>query len=113
MRTNVYSEDFYEETTAGGLSAARAILPLLWQKRAFTTVVDVGCGLGAWLLAAQELGAQHLIGFDGEYVPKERMVIDPSTIEFRDLTNPIRSNVSYELCLCLEVAEHLPASRAE
>jgi hypothetical protein len=112
MQSPVYSESFYDQTTAGSLSAARQVLPLLWKRRAFESVIDVGCGVGTWLLAASELGASHLLGIDGPYVPKDRLLLGDHIFRWMDFTGPISLSEQYELCICLEVAEHLPPSRA-
>lgn len=113
MKSEVYSDDFYDQTTDGSLAAARYILPLLREIRNFTSVIDVGCGIGTWLLAARELGVSRVRGVDGPYVPEEKMLVDSSLIHLNDLTRPIESESQYELCLCLEVAEHLPSVRSE
>jgi hypothetical protein len=108
----VYPCSFFELTTGGSLTAAREILPLLWQRRNFSSVIDVGCGVGTWLAAARELGASLLCGIDGPHVPTEMMRVEPDIIIKTDLEQPLRLKRTYDLCICLEVAEHLSPSRA-
>ena len=74
------------------------------------SVVDVGCGSGGWLAECAERGAE-VLGLDGEYarsslgIPTDRFVV-------ADLTKPISLPPGrYELAICMEVAEHLPAER--
>jgi hypothetical protein len=111
--SDVYSDSFYEVTTAGSLEAARKVLPHLWRHRAFRSVVDVGCGIGTWLLVAKELGATTIHGFDGAYVPEGRLLIDRSAFTSTDLGESIHCDKTFELCICLEVAEHLGPGRAD
>lgn len=108
----VYPTSFFELTTDGSLTAARKVLPLLWRHRNFSSVVDVGCGVGTWLAAALELGASSLCGIDGPHVPTEMMLVEPSIIIKTDLEQPLKLRSTYDLCICLEVAEHLSPSRA-
>jgi len=46
-------------------SPPKTILPLLWRKRPFKSVLDVGCGTGTWLHVARKLGGHESIGLDG------------------------------------------------
>nr|MCU0625906.1 hypothetical protein [Gemmatimonadaceae bacterium] len=61
---------------------------------------------------AESLGATTLVGYDGDWVrPAE---LRSRTIDFRavDLSKPLTIDRRYDLAMSLEVAEHLPASRA-
>jgi Ribosomal protein L11 methyltransferase (PrmA) len=109
----VYPSSFFEQTTSGSLFAAHTVLPLLWQRRKFNSVIDVGCGVGTWLVAARELGASRLCGIDGPHVPPDMMMVDPNVIVKTDLEQPLKLGIIYDLCICLEVAEHLSPSRAK
>jgi SAM-dependent methyltransferase len=108
-----YPELFYELTSAGSLLAARRILPLLNNRHEFKSVIDVGCGTGTWLLAAQELGVSNLHGIEGPHIPRNKLLVDPAFIEVADLAEQFSIKEPFDLCLCLEVAEHLPPDRAE
>ncbi len=113
MNADIYSESFYEQTTPGSLVAARHVLPQIWQRRQFSSVIDVGCGVGTWLLAAKELGASQLCGIEGPWLPANQLLVDRNLIRRRDLCQTIELGDTFDLCICLEVAEHLPGSRAE
>ena len=45
----------------------RAILPVVYALLGPRRVVDVGCGQGAWLAVAEELGSTELAGVDGAW----------------------------------------------
>jgi hypothetical protein len=108
-----YNEHFYRKSTEGSLSAARRILPHIWKLKNFDSVIDVGCGVGAWLSVAQELGAKTVHGIEGHHVPAEMLLVPDERISRQDLSISLNCQGNYALCLCLEVAEHLPPARAQ
>jgi SAM-dependent methyltransferase len=93
--------------------SARAILEILWQYFQPKSVVDVGCGTGTWLKESSRLGAKHLVGIDGPWVPLEEIEFDESNFVVQDLEN-IRIEIDkVELALCIEVAEHISESSGQ
>ena len=68
MSDRVYDAAFFEGQAERSLASARVVLgrvfPLLRPRR----LVDVGCGVGTWLRAALDLGADDVFGVDGDYV---------------------------------------------
>jgi hypothetical protein len=72
------------------------------------SVVDVGCGLGAWLRACADNGLNLVRGLDGDYVDRSRLLIDRKCFTPVDLSHPTAIPGTYDLAICLEVAEHLP-----
>jgi hypothetical protein len=77
------------------------------------SVVDVGCGDGAWLSVFGELGVNELLGVDGDHVPRDQLMIPPSSFLACDLSGPLPLNRTFDLAVSLEVAEHLPAASAD
>ncbi|MBK6479825.1 MAG: class I SAM-dependent methyltransferase [Saprospiraceae bacterium] len=71
------------------------------------SVIDVGCGLGTWLKAFQNLGIEDIIGLDGKNVKKDELYIDEKYFIETDLRFKLEINRKFDLVLCLEVAEHL------
>ena len=109
-----YDEDFYEAMSLESLKSARIYLAYLWKYIQAESVLDVGCGRGAWLKACRELGSRNLYGYDGSWNSKS-MMIDES-IEFicADLNKPFFLNKKVDLLITIEVAEHLnPSSSAQ
>ena len=71
------------------------------------SVVDVGCGRGAWLRSFQQHGVQKILGFDGDYVKHRDLCIHPKHFRAVDLAARIHTADTFDLAVCLEVAEHL------
>ncbi len=106
-----YDERFFTRKNEGSYRSAMAVLPLVFEIVQPRSVVDIGCGSGTWLKAADELGAHDYFGFDGSrprllYIPHDRF----STA---DLTRPLPVTRRFDLAICCEVAEHLPASAVD
>ena len=88
------------------------MLARLFQIYTPRSVLDVGCGRGAWLLVAERLGSEVLRGIDGPWVPSHGL-LSPN-IEFTavDMDHDFDITGRFDLCISLEVAEHLHESRA-
>lgn len=108
-----YDPDFYAEQFDGSLASARVLTTLLagWWRPA--SVLDIGCGRGAWLKAWHEQGVRRLVGIDGAWNNGASMA-DPA-IEFRsaDLERPLQVAERMDLAMSIEVVEHLPAAAGE
>lgn len=104
--SKAYDDNFYQQVS-GSLKSARLYLEYLWRIFQPKSVLDVGCGRGAWLKASRELGACRLLGFDGEWNTQSLMIDD--AIEFRsiDLNKPFSVSDRVDLAISVEVAEHL------
>jgi len=75
-------------------------------------VVDVGCGNGSWLAAFAICGAEHILGLDGRWIEESALKIPPSNFSRADLFKSLNVQENFDLALSLEVAEHLPPTRA-
>src|SRR5262245_51215787 len=108
-----YDKCIHYQDATGSLNSARIFLGYLFQFWLPHSVIDYGCGLATWLKACRELGVQHLVGLDGDWV-KPEMLLDQS-VEFRatDLRSDVALKERYDLALSLEVAEHLPTEVGE
>ena len=110
--SHVYSDDFYDYINVGALRSANRVAPILFDAFQPTSVLDVGCGQGAWLSAWNAAGVEDACGVDGDYVNRDRFLADAARFTPADLTKPFDLNRRFDLVHSLEVAEHLPESAA-
>jgi SAM-dependent methyltransferase len=106
-----YDARFYRRFSAGSARSADVVLPLLRAIAPVRSVVDFGCGTGAWLAAWQRLGVDDVIGLDGDQA-RESLEILAERFLAADLRKPIRLGRQFDLAQSLEVAEHLPPEAA-
>lgn len=107
-----YSKEFFDEMEKSNLASARAVIPFVMDFTSPKSVIDIGCGRGLWLKAFQEAGIDRVEGFDGEYVDREHLAIPKERFHAVNLELPLTVNAAFDLAVCLEVAEHLPAACA-
>ena len=111
METNKlyqYDELFYAAITEGSSRSARAVLPKVLETLKPTSILDVGCGIGAWLEQYSKLGITDFYGVDGDYVDQRALVIPQKNFSAQDISKPFDLGRKFDLVQCLEVAEHLP-----
>lgn len=94
-------------------TSARVIVPLVLEYVQPRSVVDVGCGVGAWLSVFKEHGVEDIYGIDNDWVGRERLLIPPDRFTPQNLEEPIVFNKKCDLAVCLETAEHLDARHAD
>lgn len=102
-----YDQGFYATIAAGCRSSAEIVVPLILAEVGASSVIDVGCGQGWWGAEFAAYGCE-VTGVDGDYVPDQQI----PNIVAHDLGTPLPDLGSFDLAVCLEVAEHLPPERA-
>jgi SAM-dependent methyltransferase len=105
--SSVYDEGFFAGHVEQSLRSARAVVPVIDRLFGPRSVVDVGCGLGAWLRAFSEVGIKQICGIDGDYVNRQNLLIPRAKFIPQDLSQPFEIPGRYDLAMSLEVAEHL------
>lgn len=106
-----YRADFYRYLASFAIRSAKRVVPQLAGVLPIRSVVDFGCGHGAWLSVWQSVGVS-ITGVDGSYVDRRHLLIDAAHFHAVDLTEPIDLGRRFDLVQSIEVAEHLPASMA-
>jgi SAM-dependent methyltransferase len=107
-----YDRAFFDMIAKSSLASAQVIVPMLAGLLQWRSVVDVGCGCGAWLRVFQQHGAQTIVGYDGDYVDPSQLLIPSNSFHSVDLSSKIQIDGRYDLAVCLEVGEHLAAASA-
>jgi SAM-dependent methyltransferase len=106
-----YDPDFYRFLASFAVRSAERIVPLLSTALPIDSVVDFGCGQGAWLSVWRKT-ATIVMGVDGPYVDQRHLMIDARTFHAADLSQRIDLGQRFDLVQSLEVAEHLPRQKA-
>lgn len=107
-----YNAAFYDALTDGSLRSARVVAPIVNDLVKPASVLDVGCGRGTWLAAFTELGITDVLGIDGDYVDHAELKIPAERFRPVNLADPPALGRTFDLAVCLEVAEHLPENSA-
>jgi SAM-dependent methyltransferase len=107
-----YDSVFYAGQADDSERSARAVLPLVLDALQPASIADVGCGIGTWLKVAAALGIDDYLGFDGDYVSRDDLLIPTDRYVPHDLTLPLDPGRTFDLAISLEVGEHLPAAAA-
>lgn len=111
---NHYDKKFYNDQFSGSYESAKKILPLLFQYYKPNSIIDLGCGVGTWLKAANtEFGVKDILGVDGDYVNRQDLMIDADNFKSYDLTKKYTANKKYDMAISVEVGEHLPENSAD
>ena len=106
-----YSDRFYMDILSGSRKSAEIVLPLVFSGIKPKSVVDIGCGSGAWLSIAKGNGVSDVLGLDGDYA-RGSLLIKPNEFKAVDISKGFLLGKRYDLALCLEVGEHIKISRA-
>lgn len=102
-----YSPDFYDTIRAGCRASATVIVPKVFAELQPQRVIDVGSGEGWWGREFTHHGCE-VLGIDGGYIAEPVIPFRPV-----DLAEPLPDLGEYDLVVSLEVAEHLPPTRAD
>lgn len=103
-----YDEEFFIQEALVAARSAAIVLPVVFDMLGPTfSVIDIGCGTGAWADQAARLG-MIVKGVDG-HVPEHLTCIP---VAEADLSYGYPCD-GFDLAICLEVAEHLPPESAE
>lgn len=106
-----YYSSRFEQTHYAALTVLQSLFELISPP---SSMVDVGCGVGAWLKIAQDkLNVAEIHGVDGPWVNPKQLTISPETFTSMDLSQPIELNRRFDMASSLEVAEHIRPEYAD
>ena len=105
----MYTNSFFRSRKKFASNSATVLVPILCELFKPRSVVDIGCGDGAWLAEFRKHDVTRILGVDGPWVNTSNLEIDNTEFQKRDLTQTLElAAPKFDLCICLEVAEHLP-----
>jgi SAM-dependent methyltransferase len=110
-----YDPHYHDDKVAASRLAAERILPVVLSVVDATSMIDVGCGPGAWLEVARHLGIRELTGVEGEWASEwlgdERAAGRDFELVLVNLEDELRLPARFDLAICIEVVEHISAAR--
>lgn len=116
-KKTIYDKKFYDRQMKGSLQSAQIVIPLILEKINSANIhscVDFGCGVGTWLsVIKSHIRAADVLGIDFGEPEKEQLKINPEEYRKMDLSDSITLDKMYDLCMSLEVAEHISQERAD
>ena len=108
MSIKSYKKEDYKWWADPAITSAKVIAPFIMEILPIKSVLDFGCAQGSWLSVFQELGIEDIKGLDGEWVDTEDLLVPLESFHCVDLEKYQHlPTEKYDLCICLEVAEHL------
>ncbi len=114
---NEYNKEFYSSQMAGSISSAELIIPHIINMLSpvqIMSVVDFGCGVGGWLSQFQkEDKSIDVFGLDFGNPDRSQLQISEKNYQKADLSKKIDLDRRFDLCISLEVAEHIHSDYAD
>lgn len=107
MSSAHYDDGFYADIERMARRSAGRVVPLVVRAIQPESVIDFGCGTGAWLRAFMDEGITRFVGLDGGHVSLDQLVIPRDSFRRVDLEDPPPMDETFDLAVSLEVAEHL------
>ena len=103
-----YNQGFYRNQSDSSFRSAEIVLRFLFETiYRPTSILDIGCGTGTWLAAANQLGVEHVFGIDGSNVAKDSLRVPPAMFQHHDLSETVNLGKEFDMGISLEVAEHI------
>lgn len=107
-----YSNDFYAELEKSSVSSAQVLVPIFIEKYHPNSVVDFGCGSGAFVREFLLNKVSDVIGIEGAWILEIEHMRKEKWLQVCDLNYKLELERRFDLAICLEVAEHLDEKNA-
>lgn len=108
----LYNPEWFKKQKKSALESASVIVPIVMDMVAPKSVVDIGCGMGAWLSVFKNAGVTDILGLDGDWVVRSELCIPEASFKQVDINASFTVGRKADLAISLEVGEHLPDSSA-
>lgn len=109
----LYNKKFFKNLQEGSLRSAQQVVPIVIEFLNIKSVVDFGCGTGAWLKTFKDFGVHTIVGYDGRWVKREDLLIDSTSFFEVNFDNFMPTSEKFDLVVSLEVGEHLHEKTAD
>jgi SAM-dependent methyltransferase len=113
LSQRTYPPAFFARELDRARTSAETIVPLVMQRVAPKSVVDLGCGHGIWIETFARHGVDDYLGVDGDWVPIDKLHFPTERFVAARLDQPLALERRFDLAVSLEVAEHLPERGAK
>lgn len=113
MKEKYYNKKYYQSISTNATRSATEIVPIILNYITPKSVIDVGCGIGAWLTIWKKYGVEDVMGIDGSYIDLSQLMIDKNSFLAANLEEELKLVKKYDLVTSLEVAEHIHPNKAE
>lgn len=105
--TKTYDISYYNDLDKSSYASSKFYVKKILNNFEINSVADFGCGNGSWLKSFKENSVDQLIGIDGPWNNgSELKKINAKFLQL-DFTKDKLSIPRVDLCLCLEVIEHI------
>src|SRR5260221_10512632 len=101
-----YDNGFYEWLNLTAQPSAHILLPIVIRHLHPQSVLDVGCGRGAWLAEWSKLGLVDWLGADGGYVDRGSLQIPSDRVVAVGLGHDRTGGRRFDFVQSLHVAAH-------
>jgi SAM-dependent methyltransferase len=107
-----FDPSYFQWQAERALASARTVVPTLIELFHPGSVLDIGCGTGAWLQAFIERGVSDVLGIDGDYVARSDLRISPDRFLPADLEALPPLERRFDVAISLEAAHYAAQSAA-
>jgi SAM-dependent methyltransferase len=112
-KSYLYSDSYFASFVQSTIESAKEVIPHILNFYTPHSVVDAGCGTGAWLSIFEKNGISDILGIDGDYINREKLLISKENFLPADLQRVLTLSRKYDMAISLEAAEHIHPAFAE
>lgn len=106
----MYDQNFYNRCLKKYNIFANEVIPILINEFKPKSVIDIGCGAGMYIKSFYDRGID-VVGYEGNNNAITYGLL-PEKVIIHDFCEKLKLKKSFDLCLCIEVAEHIPKEKA-